>query len=100
MAPTPLPPAPLETSFPRTTKKRKRALVMLPRIFLSLVHSLSPCFFDEQSNVHDGIFCSSCISVGEQVINLGCNATSSEIANLCGNLFVGVCKTVLGIPYS
>jgi len=42
-----------------------------------------------------GLFCSTCISVGQQVVNLGCNATAGEIANLCGNLFAGVCKTVL-----
>jgi len=42
-----------------------------------------------------GLFCSTCISVGQQVVNLGCNATAAEIANLCGNLFSGVCKAVL-----
>lgn len=43
----------------------------------------------------DGIFCSTCQSIGQQVINLGCNATSTEISNLCGSVFASVCKAVL-----
>eukprot|EP00026_Physarum_polycephalum_P011553 Phypoly_transcript_11788.p1 GENE.Phypoly_transcript_11788~~Phypoly_transcript_11788.p1 ORF type:complete len:317 (+),score=50.49 Phypoly_transcript_11788:198-1148(+) len=50
-------------------------------------------FIDE--TVNDGVFCPSCLSVGASVISLGCNATAAEIANLCGNLFAPVCKSVL-----
>lgn len=53
----------------------------------------------ESNKVEGGIFCSSCLSVAQQVFNLGCNATSTEIANLCGNLFAGVCKQALGNYY-
>jgi len=45
--------------------------------------------------VQGGIFCDSCLSVAQQVINLGCNATSAEISNLCGSLFAEVCQQAL-----
>jgi len=64
------------------------------------VTEISSSEFDLPASCHGakpmgGLLCSTCISVGNQVINLGCNATASEIANLCGDLFSGVCKTIL-----
>jgi len=50
---------------------------------------------ESSTEVGDGIFCPTCLTVSKEVVNLGCNATSTEISNLCGSLFEEVCKAVL-----